>query len=94
MSWDAINTGDFNATDAKKANDAARVKAVNLAKAYHRCFGTHDGKLVLADLTQRFIFQNNTPFGSENPNYEAAYHNGESGLVKFLITQVQKAEVQ
>ena len=94
MSWDTINSGDFNATDAKKANDAARYKAAELAQAYHRCFGTDDGKRVLADLTQRFIFQNATPFGSQNPNYEAAYHNGESGLVKFLITQVQKAEVQ
>ena len=94
MSWDTINTGDFNATDAKNANEAARSKAAELAQAYHRCFGTDDGKRVLADLTQRFIFQNATPFGSQNPNYEAAYHNGESGLVKFLITQVQKAEVR
>lgn len=93
MSWDTINKGDFNATKAKQANDAARAKAAELAKAYNRCFGTDDGKRVLADLTQRFIFQNSTPFGSENPNYEAAYHNGESGLVKFLINQVQQAEV-
>jgi predicted secreted acid phosphatase len=93
MSWDAINQNDFSDTKAKQANAAARVKAANLAKAYHRCFGTDDGKLVLADLTQRFIFQNNTPFGSENPNYESAYHNGESGIVKFLINQVQQAEV-
>jgi len=49
---------------------------------------------VLADLTQRFIFQNATPFGSQNPNYEAAYHNGESGVVQFLINQVQQAEVR
>ena len=94
MSWDTINKGDFNATQAQKANEAARYKAAELAQAYHRCFGTDDGKRVLADLTQRFIFQNTTPFGSQNPNYESAYHNGESGLVKFLINQVQQAEVR
>tara|TARA_R110002096_G_scaffold75938_2_gene179407 strand:+ start:3496 stop:3780 length:285 start_codon:yes stop_codon:yes gene_type:complete len=93
MSWDTINKGNFNAGNAKKANDEARRKAAELAKAYNRCFATDDGKRVLADLTQRFIFQNTTPFGSENPNYEAAYHNGESGIVKFLINQVQQAEV-
>jgi len=94
MSWDTINTGDFDVANAQKANDAAKSKAVELAQAYHRCFGTDDGKRVLADLTQRFIFQNATPFGSQNPNYEAAYHNGESGVVQFLINQVQKAEVR
>ena len=47
MSWDTINKGDFNATNAKKANDAARAKAAELAKAYNRCFGTDDGKRVL-----------------------------------------------
>tara|TARA_R110000744_G_scaffold63531_2_gene130691 strand:- start:465 stop:749 length:285 start_codon:yes stop_codon:yes gene_type:complete len=93
MSWDTINSNEFNAGTAKQANDAARAKAAELAKAYNRCFGTNDGKRVLADLTQRFIFQNTTPLGSENPNYEAAYHNGESGIVKFLINQVQQAEV-
>ena len=93
MSWDTINKGDFNAENAKQANDAARAKAAEMAKAYNRCFGTDDGKRVLEDLTQRFIFQNNTPFGSQNPDYEAAYHNGESGLVKFLINQVQQARV-
>lgn len=93
MSWDEINASNFNTDAAQKANEAARYKAAELAQAYHRCFGTDDGKRVLADLTQRFIFQNATPFGSPNPNYEAAYHNGESGLVKFLINQVQQAEV-
>tara|TARA_R110000822_G_scaffold93139_2_gene214543 strand:+ start:3035 stop:3319 length:285 start_codon:yes stop_codon:yes gene_type:complete len=93
MSWETINSNQSNPSAARTANDAARAKAAELAKAYNRCFGSDDGKRVLEDLTGRFIFQNNTPFGSQNPDYEAAYHNGESGLVKFLINQVQQAEV-
>jgi predicted Zn-dependent peptidase len=94
MSWEDLNGHHgFNKETAKKANNAAREKAAELAQAYNHCFATPEGKKVLEDLTQRFIFQNNTPFGSENANYESAYHNGESGVVKFLINQIQKAEI-
>ena len=30
---------------------------------------------------------------SENINYESAYHNGEAGVVKFLINQMKQAEI-
>jgi predicted Zn-dependent peptidase len=94
MSWEDLNGHHgFNHETAKKANNAAREKAAELAQAYNHCFATPEGKRVLEDLTQRFIFQNNTPFGSENANYESAYHNGESGVVKFLINQIQQAEI-
>jgi len=94
MSWEDLNSNhSFDNEAAKKANNAAREKAAELAQAYNHCFATLEGKRVLEDLTQRFIFQNNTPFGSENANYESAYHNGESGVVKFLINQIQQAEI-
>ena len=93
MSWDTINQATTNAEDAKVVNAEKRQAAAELAQAYNHCFATPEGKRVLEDLTQRFIFQNNTPFGSENANYESAYHNGESGVVKFLINQIQQAKI-
>jgi hypothetical protein len=69
------------------------LRKLTMRPGNNHCFATLEGKRVLEDLTQRFIFQNNTPFGSENANYESAYHNGESGVVKFLINQIQQAEI-
>lgn len=92
MSWDTLNTA-VDGTKAQAANAKNRQAAAELAQAYNKCFGTAQGKRILEDLTKRFIFQNNTPFGSENAAYESAYHNGESGVVKFLINQIQQAEI-
>jgi len=54
MSWEDLNGhhGLDNET-AKKANNAAREKAAELAQAYNHCFATPEGKRVLEDLTQR-----------------------------------------
>jgi hypothetical protein len=93
MSWDTINQATTNAEDAKVVNAEKRKTAAELAQAYNECFSGDIGKRVLEDMTQRFIFNNYTPLGSANPNYEAAYHNGESGVVKFIINQIQQAKI-
>ncbi len=94
---------DFNQIDeitssktkekAKKARDNAKEKQVSMAQAYARVFSSDDGQKVLQDLSALFIYGNNTDLRAPNINYESAYHNGESGVVKFIIDRVQKARV-
>ena len=93
MSWDEIEKASVNPDAAKKQNAAKRSQAAELAKAYSRCFNSEEGKQVIADLHKRFIYDNDTSFGSINADYEAAYHNGESGVIKFIINQINQAEI-
>lgn len=94
MGWKDVDsvTSEEGKAKAKKHAAEQRQSEVEIAKAYNRCFGTDDGKKVLADLTQRMIYNNDTPIDSPNINYEAAYKNGESGVVKFIIQQIARAE--
>ena len=92
MSWNKI---DKASTETKsRYAEEQRLKAIELAKAYNGCFSTPEGKKVLEDLTSRFIYGNDTPFESQIVNYEAAYHNGESGVVKYVINLIQQAKVR
>tara|TARA_R110000751_G_scaffold70932_1_gene143557 strand:- start:650 stop:934 length:285 start_codon:yes stop_codon:yes gene_type:complete len=93
MSWDNINQATVDEEGAKTVNAEKRQAAAALAQAYNDCFATPGGKRVLEDITQRFIFNNDTPFSASNVDYEAAYHNGESGVIKFIINQMQQAKI-
>jgi len=93
MSWDNINQATTDSEQAKVANAEKRRAAAELARAYSQCFSGDIGKRVLEDMTQRFIFNNDTPFSASNVDYEAAYHNGESGVIKFIINQMQQAKI-
>jgi len=93
MSWDEIEKASVDSGASSKHNAEKRAQAAELAKAYNRCFGGEEGKRVLSDLTARFIYNNDTSFASDNINYEAAYHNGEAGVIKFVINQIQQAEI-
>ena len=93
MSWDDIDKASVNPEAAKKQTAKKRSQAADLAKAYNRYFNSEEGKQVIADLHKRFIYDNDTSFGSPNANYESAYHNGESGVIKFIINQINQAEI-
>ena len=93
MTWENIDQLSDSKT-AKKQAELRKRNANDLAKAYHRVFTTDDGARILTDLTKRFVYDNDTSFGSENINYESAYHNGEAGVVKFLINQMKQAEIK
>jgi hypothetical protein len=93
MTWENIDQLSDSKT-AKKQAELRKRNANDLAKAYHRVFTTDDGARILTDLTKRFVYDNDTSFGSENINYESAYHNGEAGVVKFLINQMRQAEIK
>ena len=77
---------------AEKAASDAKQLTIETAQAYHRLFKTVDGQRVLNDLTQNMIYGNDTSFEAININYEAAYKNGEAGVVKYIINQITKAE--
>lgn len=92
MSWDNINAS-VDPEEAQKQVNIKHQNAQDLAKSYHRLFTTDDGKRVLADLTKKFVYDNDTSFSSENINYESAYHNGEAGVIKFLINQMKLSQI-
>lgn len=89
MSWQDLEVDRHN---AQKNRDAIREKQIELAKAYNRCFGTDDGAKVLDDMTKRFLLENDTSLSADNINYEAAYHNGEAGIMRYIVHQIQQAE--
>jgi len=89
MSWQDL---EVDQDSAQKTRDAIREKQTELAKAYNRCFGTDDGAKVLDDMTKRFLLENNTSLSADNINYEAAYHNGEAGIMRYIVHQIQQAE--
>jgi hypothetical protein len=92
MSWSEINqSADPDA--AKKQEAIRRQNASDIAKSYNRAFTTEDGQRILSDLNKRFLYDNDTSFGSANINYEAAYHNGESGVIKFILNQIAQAKI-
>lgn len=89
MSWEDL---EIDTGKAQKAQSAIREKQAELAKAYNRCFATDDGNRVLEDLSKRFLLENDTSLSAQNINYEAAYHNGETGVMRFIVHQIQQAE--
>lgn len=92
MSWDEIDQATVSKEDAELANKKRREESVKLAKNYHRCFSTPEGMKVLEHMTRYFMIENDTPLHSKNINYESAYHNGEAGVIRFIIQQIAKAE--
>lgn len=89
MSWDDL---DVSQEQANETRERMREKQVETAKLFHRCFETEEGQKVIQDLLTRFILDNSTPFNSPNVNYESAYHNGEAGVVRFILNQIRLAE--
>ncbi len=91
LGWTTINElgakPEVSDTDIKKKQDDE-----DLAKAYYRLFKTDDGVRVINHLANTFIFNNNTPLSSANIEYVSAYKNGESGLVKYILSQIAIAE--
>ena len=91
MTWETIEGAS---PDAKRQKAKAQEQITELTKAYARCFNTEDGQKVLEDLTRRFLFDNSTALSSQNVAYEAAYHNGEAGVIRMIIHYIQQAERQ
>jgi hypothetical protein len=89
MSWESIEGSN---EDAHKASAEARERFSELCKAYSRCFSTEDGQKVVEDLTRKFLLDNSTDLGAKNVEYEAAYHNGEAGVVRMIVHYMQQAE--
>jgi len=89
MTWETID--GYN-PDAKKQQEEFKAKQSELVKAYARTFSTDDGQKVIEDLSRRFLLDNATSLSSANVNYEAAYHNGEAGVIRMILHYIQQAE--
>jgi len=88
MSWDELNKSGGDA--GKQAKEAQEVQAT-IAKNYHHCFSTEQGKFVLDHLVTNFIMTNDTALNAHNIDYTAAYKNGEAGVVKQILNQLTRA---
>jgi len=85
MSWEDLQKKQKELSHEQKL---AQEQQISLAKAYKRLFSTEDGQKVLADLNQRYIYNNTTSLDAVNPNYESAVHNGESAVVRWCHLQM------
>ena len=90
MAWQDLNIDEG---EIKKRNAKAKEKQVMLAKAYHDCFHSKAGQLVIADLTNKFIMNNPTALNAPNVTYEAGYHNGEAGIIHYILRLMTQAEL-
>jgi hypothetical protein len=91
MSWDQLEAARVDPEERERQANKQREDMEALTKAYSRCFSTEDGIRVMEDLGKRFIMGNDTPFDAKNIEYQAAYHNGETGAIKFIIEQITRA---
>lgn len=89
MAWDNLNLSN----DTNDTIDKNKEKHIELAKNYHSCFKTEAGAKVMGDLMSRFVINNHTQLNAANITYEAGYHAGEAGVVRFIMKLIQQAEV-
>lgn len=87
MSWE-----DISGTSNKLGTKEKQAKAEALAKQYAVCFSTECGKAVLNHLVNSFIMESDTNLAAANINYEAAYRNGEAGVIKYILHQLKRAQ--
>ena len=92
MSWDDIDKASKAKKDLGGLKERKQAEQAELAKKFNRVFTQGDGKEVFDYLFNKFVINNDTPLGSPNINYEAAYHNGEAGVLKFIASQITKAQ--
>jgi hypothetical protein len=88
MSWKDL---DNSKVDTEKNAKEAQEAQATIAKNYHHTFSTEQGKFVLNHLVSTFVMDNSTALNAQNINYEAAYKNGEAGVVKQILNQLKRA---
>lgn len=91
MSWkDLEQTGKQTSEAKKKAKEQAQ-KEAELSKKFYRVFSSDDGKVVFDHLFRKFVLENDTPLNAQNIEYEAGYHAGEAGAIKYLTHRMSQA---
>jgi len=92
MSWSDIELAGKTKEERRKIAEDRKAKSEELSKKFSRAFNSDDGKVVFEHLFQRFVLDNDTPLNAPNPEYEAGYHNGEAGVIKYITHQITKAK--
>ena len=89
MGWDNLSGDNSQVGEAAQAQKLSMQK---LAQLHHRVFSTQDGEELLAYLTNTYLINNSTPLNAPNITYESGYHDGEAGVVRAIIHQINRAE--
>lgn len=92
MSWDELEKTKANSKEAQEKRERLRADRNELAKKFNRVFSQGDGKEIFDHLFQLFVLNNDTPLDSKNVTYEAGYHAGEAGVIKYITSQITKAQ--
>lgn len=92
MPWSDIDKPAVSEDELKKQEKRHREGQIALAKNYHRTFTDEIGAKVLADLTNKFIMNNDMNLDAKNAEFEAGYRYGEASIVKYIIHMLQVAE--
>lgn len=87
--WEGVN---LNSEALKKVQDEQQAKAMEIASQFHQCFSTDAGQYVLDRLKTITIDRpvlnpNSTQFG-------AGMREGENGIVRQILAQIELAEKQ
>lgn len=91
MTWNDIDTTNETREQAEGQAKERQAQELELCKKFKRVFSSQDGQAVFNHLFQKFVMQNATQLNAPNPNYEAAYHNGESGVIHYITNKMTKA---
>ena len=89
MPWNDIESK--SKPQIEKLSKEHKAKLVELDKKFYRAFTSDDGKVVLDHLVNTFIMTNETQLDAKNIEYEAGYHAGEAGLVKYILKRISNA---
>jgi len=59
--------------------------------AYLKCFSSPEGRVVLDDLKERFIFMNSYDPGKVNPDQHGHFFEGHRNLVLTIMQKIERA---
>ena len=78
--------------DNLKKAEELRVRQQELNNKFYRLFNTDDGKVVFQHLFDSFVMKNDTPLDAQNVEYEAGYHAGEAGVIKYISQRMSNSQ--
>ena len=91
MSWSDLDESKQSKEAKEKQAKERLAQDIEIAKKFNRMFTSDEGAIVYQYLFNRFVLENETDLNSKNIEYEAGYHAGEAGVVKFITHQMSKA---
>lgn len=92
--WQSANKLMADRKPEEKAElNRALQEQYEIDAAYLRCFSSPDGKVVMEDLTKRYIFKNSYDPGKVNPDQHGHFLEGHRNLVLTLLHRMKRARL-